>query len=34
LAGSMLAENPADPSLGHAQLSDHMLHTGPAACGA
>ena len=34
LGGAMLAENPAHPSLGQAQFSPHVIHTGTAAGGA
>jgi hypothetical protein len=34
LGGTVLAENPADPSLGQAQFGSHVLHTGAAAGGA
>ena len=34
LRGAVLAENPAGPALGHAELGDHMIHAGAAAGGA
>ena len=34
LRGSMLAQNPARPSFGHAKFGNHMIHAGTATRGA